>query len=109
MISFSQILMFFRDPWNVLGSFGQILFASRFLIQWIRSEMEGRSVIPLAFWYCSLGGGLILLSYAVYREEPVFIAGQLPGILVYSRNLYLIFRERQNLDKKIEIETKGTG
>jgi lipid-A-disaccharide synthase-like uncharacterized protein len=55
--------------------------------------MAGRSIIPLTFWYCSLGGGLLLLAYAIYREEPVFIAGQIPGIVVYSRNLYLIARE----------------
>ena len=96
MRSLDQVLSFFRDHWNVLGSIGQILFASRFLIQWIRSEMAGRSVIPLAFWYCSLGGGLLLLIYAIHREEPVFIAGQIPGIVVYSRNLYLIARERKN-------------
>jgi lipid-A-disaccharide synthase-like uncharacterized protein len=93
MQSLNQVFSFFRDPWNVLGSVGQLLFASRFLIQWIRSEMAGRSIIPLAFWYCSLGGGLLLLAYAIYREEPVFIAGQIPGIVVYSRNLYLIARE----------------
>jgi lipid-A-disaccharide synthase-like uncharacterized protein len=95
MQSLNQVFLFFRDPWNVLGSVGQLLFASRFLIQWIRSEIAGRSIIPLAFWYCSLGGGLLLLAYAIYREEPVFIAGQVPGIVVYSRNLYLIARERR--------------
>ena len=95
MQSLIQVLSFFRDPWNILGSVGQLLFASRFLIQWIRSEIAGRSVIPLAFWYCSLGGGLLLLIYAIYREEPVFIAGQIPGIVVYSRNLYLIAREKK--------------
>jgi len=89
--------MFFRDPMNVLGAFAQALFASRFIIQWIASEMAGKSVIPLAFWYCSLGGGLALLSYAIYREEPVFIAGQVPGIIVYSRNLYFIYRERRSV------------
>jgi len=91
----NQVWNFFSDPWNILGSIGQLLFGSRFLIQWIRSEMAGRSVIPLAFWYCSLGGGLLLLAYAIYRDEPVFIAGQIPGIVVYSRNLYLISRERK--------------
>jgi lipid-A-disaccharide synthase-like uncharacterized protein len=95
MQSLNQVFSFFRDPWNVLGSVGQLLFASRFLIQWIRSEIAGRSIIPLAFWYCSLGGGLLLLAYAINREEPVFIAGQVPGIVVYSRNLYLIARERR--------------
>jgi lipid-A-disaccharide synthase-like uncharacterized protein len=91
----SQTLQFFRDPWNILGGIGQILFASRFLIQWIGSEMAGKSIIPIAFWYCSLGGGMLLLIYAIYRDEPVFIAGQLPGIIVYSRNLYLISREKK--------------
>ena len=57
--------------------------------------MEGKSVIPLAFWYCSLGGGIVLSTYAIYREEPVFIAGQLPGIIVYSRNLYFIYRDKR--------------
>jgi lipid-A-disaccharide synthase-like uncharacterized protein len=91
----NQVMMFLRDPWNILGIFGQALFASRFLIQWFKSEMERRSVIPLAFWYCSLGGGVLLLTYAIYREEPVFIAGQAFGLIVYVRNLYLIFRERK--------------
>ena len=94
MQSLNLVLSFFRDPWNVLGAVGQLLFGSRFLIQWVRSEIAGKSVIPLAFWYCSLGGGVLLLAYAIYREEPVFIAGQIPGIVVYSRNLYLIRRER---------------
>ena len=90
-----QVLGFFRDPMNVFGAFGQTLFASRFIIQWIASEIAGKSIIPLAFWYCSLGGGVALLAYAIYREEPVFIAGQLPGIIVYSRNLYFIYREKR--------------
>src|SRR5262245_28341203 len=90
-----QVVMFFRDPMNVFGAFGQALFASRFIVQWIASEMAGKSVIPVVFWYFSLGGGVALLIYAVYREEPVWIAGQLPGIIVYSRNLYLIHRNRR--------------
>lgn len=95
MSSLNQVLMFFRDPMNVLGAFAQGLFASRFIIQWIASEIAGKSVIPVAFWYCSLAGGLALLSYAIYRDEPVFIAGQLPGIIVYSRNLYFIYRDKR--------------
>ena len=91
----SQVLMFLRDPWNILGIIGQALFASRFIIQWFKSEMERRSIIPIAFWYCSLGGGVLLLSYAIYREEPVFIAGQGLGLIVYLRNLRLIFKERR--------------
>lgn len=95
MSVWNQVLMFFRDPMNVLGAFAQGLFASRFIIQWIASEMAGKSVIPLAFWFCSLGGGVALLFYAIYREEPIFIAGQLPGIIVYSRNLYFIYRDKR--------------
>lgn len=83
--------------WLAVGFAGQALFASRFLIQWFKSEMEGRSVIPLAFWYCSIGGGIVLLAYAIYKKDPVFIIGQASGLLVYSRNLYLIFRERSLL------------
>ena len=100
-----QVLKFLGDPWNILGIAGQALFASRFLIQWAKSEIEGRSIIPLAFWYCSLGGGVVLLCYAVYREEPVFIAGQGLGLLVYIRNLRLIFRERR--EKRLMLETAG--
>jgi len=80
--------------WLTVGFLGQALFASRFLIQWFRSEMEGRSVIPIAFWYCSIGGGVVLLSYAIYRQDPVFIAGQAFGLVVYARNLYFISQER---------------
>jgi lipid-A-disaccharide synthase-like uncharacterized protein len=83
--------------WLAIGFAGQGLFASRFIIQWFKSEMEGRSVIPLAFWYFSLGGGVILLAYAIYKKDPVFIIGQASGLLVYGRNLYLIFRERSQL------------
>jgi lipid-A-disaccharide synthase-like uncharacterized protein len=104
MSALNQVLMFFRDPMNVLGAFGQALFASRFIVQWIASEMKGKSVIPLAFWYFSLGGGILLLAYAIYREEPVFIAGQLPGIVVYSRNLYFIFRDKRARQPDTEVE-----
>jgi lipid-A-disaccharide synthase-like uncharacterized protein len=83
--------------WLAIGFAGQALFASRFIIQWFKSELEGRSVIPLAFWYFSLGGGVILLAYAIYKRDPVFIIGQASGLVVYSRNLYLIFRERSLL------------
>lgn len=81
-------------PWLVLGFAGQALFSMRFLVQWIYSERRRRSVIPVAFWYFSIAGGLILLSYAVYRRDPVFIVGQAAGFFIYSRNLYLIYRER---------------
>ena len=83
--------------WLAIGFLGQAMFASRFIIQWFKSEMEGRSIIPVAFWYCSLGGGVVLLAYAVHKLDPVFILGQASGLFVYSRNLYLIFRERAAL------------
>ena len=79
--------------WLIVGFLGQGLFASRFVVQWLRSEWEGRSTIPVAFWYLSIAGGAVLLSYAIYREDPVFIAGQSIGIFIYGRNLYFIHRK----------------
>jgi len=80
--------------WLGIGFLGQGLFFMRFLVQWLASERQGKSVIPLAFWYFSIGGAAILLVYAVYRLDPVFILGQAGGFLIYARNLYLIRRER---------------
>ena len=79
----------------VVGLVGQALFSARFLVQWIASERAGRSVIPVAFWFFSLGGGLVLLGYALYRRDPVFILGQALGSFIYVRNLMLIARERR--------------
>jgi lipid-A-disaccharide synthase-like uncharacterized protein len=78
--------------WLGIGLLGQALFSARFLVQWIASERRKRSVVPLAFWYFSVGGGLTLLAYAIYRRDPVFILGQTAGLLVYARNLWLIYR-----------------
>lgn len=83
----------YKHIWLMIGLLGQGLFASRFIIQWFRSEQAGRSVMPIAFWYCSLAGGIVLLAYAIYKRDPVFIIGQATGLIVYGRNLYLIFRE----------------
>jgi len=80
--------------WVGVGLLGQAMFTSRFLVQWIASERQGRSVIPMAFWWLSIGGGAILLSYAIWRQDPVFIIGQLFGVVVYSRNIVLIGRGR---------------
>ena len=80
--------------WLLIGFTGQAMFSMRFLVQWWSSERQGRSVIPLAFWFFSLGGGVFLLSYAIYRQDPVFIVGQAGGLFIYTRNLYLIYRER---------------
>ena len=76
--------------WVGLGLFGQLLFSARFIIQWIVSERAKRSIVPTAFWLFSLGGGATLLAYAIHREDPVFIAGQSAGAVVYVRNLWLI-------------------
>ncbi len=81
--------------WLGIGFFGQALFFMRFFVQWLASEKRKVSVIPTAFWYFSLGGGAVLLTYALYRRDPVFIAGQMFGVLVYSRNLWFISRDRE--------------
>jgi len=79
--------------WLAVGFFGQAMFTMRFLVQWLSSERQRRSVIPVAFWYFSLAGGLILLFYAIYRKDPVFILGQATGIIIYLRNLHFIRRK----------------
>lgn len=79
------------------GFLGQAFFSMRFLVQWIASERRKESVIPIHFWYFSIGGGLTLLTYAILRLDPVFIVGQAAGLFVYSRNLYLIWRKRGSL------------
>jgi lipid-A-disaccharide synthase-like uncharacterized protein len=81
--------------WIAIGFAGQFLFMMRFLWQWIQSERQQRSIIPIAFWYFSLAGGVTLFAYAVHRLDPVFIAGQSLGLTVYTRNLLLIRREKQ--------------
>jgi len=80
--------------WLLIGFGGQGLFFTRWLVQWFRSEREGESTIPIAFWYLSLCGGLITLAYAIYRKDPVFITGQAVGTFVYVRNLMLIYRTK---------------
>ena len=74
----------------IIGFAGQGLFAMRFIIPWLTSEKHARSVIPLAFWYFSIGGGAVLLLYALWRKDPVIICGQGLGLFIYLRNLYLI-------------------
>ena len=78
--------------WLGIGFFGQGMFFLRWLVQWLASERHNESRMPIAFWYMSLGGGMITLAYAIYRKDPVFIAGQSVGAFVYLRNLILVHR-----------------
>lgn len=78
----------------LVGFAGQGLFAMRFILQWLTSEGQGRSVIPVTFWYFSIGGGSVLLLYAIWRQDPVIICGQGLGLFIYVRNLYFIHRTR---------------
>ena len=78
--------------WFVLGLAGQATFFSRFLVQWVASERAGHSYVPLAFWWLSLAGSMLLLGYAIHRKDPVFVLGQAFGWVVYARNLMLIRR-----------------
>ena len=80
--------------WIMVGLGGQLLFMMRFLVQWVVSEKARRSTIPVAFWWLSIGGAAVLLAYAIYRADPVFILGQSMGFLIYARNLGLIHADR---------------
>lgn len=82
--------------WLLIGIAGQVLFSLRFLLQWLYSELKRRSVFPMAFWYLSIVGGSLLLAYAIWRRDPVFIIGQGGGLAVYLRNLQWRLRERRN-------------
>ncbi len=81
--------------WQIIGFIGQIMFSMRFILQWMESEKQKKSVMPVSFWYFSMFGSLILLSYAIYQKDPVFIIGQSFGMIVYLRNLYFIFKDRK--------------
>lgn len=85
------------ENWNIfliIGFIGQGLFSMRFIIQWLASEKAKKSVIPFSFWIFSLLGSIFLLIYAIYKKDPVFILGQAPNVLIYSRNIYLIKKNR---------------
>jgi lipid-A-disaccharide synthase-like uncharacterized protein len=90
-----DVFVLHLDWWVVLGFVAQAMFTLRFAVQWIASERAGHSVVPLAFWLFSIGGGLLLLVYALYRRDPVFIAGQSFGVFVYLRNLQFVLRDRR--------------
>ena len=82
------------NGWGIFGFVGQAIFAMRFLIQWIVSEKKKESFVPISFWYFSIGGGIVLLIYAIYKKDPVFMLGQASGLVVYTRNLMLIMKKR---------------
>lgn len=84
--------------WMAVGFAGQVLFASRFLVQILASERQRRSLIPLSFWYLSIAGAVLLLAYAISIRDPVFILGQSTGFLIYLRNLWLIRNETTMVD-----------
>ena len=94
METFRHFMDILASPMGLLGLLGQVLFFSRFLVQWLASEKTGKSVVPVSFWYLSIGGGGLLLFYAVWRKDPVIILGQLVGLFVYIRNLMLIYRHK---------------
>jgi lipid-A-disaccharide synthase-like uncharacterized protein len=81
-----------EQVWVGVGLLGQALFSARFIVQWLASERRRQSVVPRQFWYFSIGGGLVLLIYSIYRQDVVFILGQAAGLFIYLRNLYFIRR-----------------
>lgn len=85
-----------KSPLALLGLLGQALFFSRWIIQWLASEKRGESHVPIAFWWVSLSGGMLLLVYAFLRHDPVFIIGQTVGVANYSRNIVLILRKKES-------------
>ena len=86
-----------RDAiWLVAGLFAQLMFSMRFIVQWLASEKASASVVPVAFWWLSIAGGMLLLAYGISRGEPVIILGQSIGVVIYARNLWLIYKNRGN-------------
>lgn len=83
-----------EQMWITFGLMGQCLFTGRFIVQWLSSESQKKSVIPSSFWFLSIGGAIILLIYAIHRQDPVFMIGQSAGLFIYLRNLQLIHNER---------------
>lgn len=86
--------------WLAIGFTAQLMFSMRFIVQWIASERARRSIVPEMFWYFSMLGGAMLLAYAIYRGDPVFILGQAMGLLIYARNIYFIWTDRQGSERE---------
>jgi len=79
--------------WYSVGFIGQLLFTCRFMVQWIASERKQESVVPISFWWLSLSGNYLVLAYAIWKRDPIFVMGQVPGSIIYLRNLMLIYRK----------------
>jgi lipid-A-disaccharide synthase-like uncharacterized protein len=90
------------DFWLVFGLIAQLFFTARFLVQWIASERAGNSVVPIAFWFCSMGGGLMTLVYGIVKREPIIIVGQLLANIIYVRNVMLIWKNRGGGSKTLD-------
>jgi lipid-A-disaccharide synthase-like uncharacterized protein len=97
-----QVFIVQFDGWVLLGFVAQFFFTMRFVVQWLASERAKRSVVPIAFWFFSLGGGALLFVYAIQRRDPVFIAGQGMGLFIYIRNLWLIANERKAAMSRVD-------
>jgi lipid-A-disaccharide synthase-like uncharacterized protein len=80
--------------WIAVGLVAQFMFSMRFIVQWIATERARASIIPDTFWYFSFAGGVLLLAYAIYRLDPIFILGQSTGVVIYSRNIYFIMARK---------------
>jgi lipid-A-disaccharide synthase-like uncharacterized protein len=104
---FYDVFIIKLDWWAWVGVLAQLLFTARFVVQWIASERAGRSVVPLAFWLLSIGGGALLFIYALFRRDPVFILGQGFGVWVYVRNLDFVLRERRAQGGKASEPLRG--
>lgn len=99
MINYINELSNYELFFLIIGFAGQGLFASRFIVQWVYSERKGESSIPIIFWYLSIFGGFGLLTYAIFRQDPVIILGQSFGIIIYLRNLILIYKKNNEISK----------
>lgn len=98
----AELKLALTNPWVFFGFLGQFLFFTRWIVQWVASEKKKRSYIPVSFWYISLISGIILLTYAIHRLDPVFILGQTVGLANYARNIMLI-RSTKSLDADSDI------
>jgi lipid-A-disaccharide synthase-like uncharacterized protein len=90
------------DFWLAFGLVAQLLFTARFLVQWISSERAGQSVVPMAFWFFSMGGGLMTLVYGIAKREPVIILGQAMATVIYIRNIMLIVKNHGKSSKTLD-------